>query len=169
MYSILDTKKLSELYVIRQGWFSHEYELTDNVYSYGKITYYRLSGRRATVTTVTGTWVFQRESLFSRTISITDQNGVIIGSAHREIFSRKTILKLESGFQAGFYRPSIWAREYIWESDGYGKMMHMRSNLFSLRGTIYIDQSLVPVALTPLLAFFGAYLVIISRRRRSKH
>ena len=169
MYNILDPKITTELYLVRSGWFSPEYEITDNVYSYGKITYHRLSWRKATAVTAVATWTFQREGPFSRTTLITDQNGITIGKATRDIFSRKTILKLQSGLQAEFYRPSIWAREYIWESEGYGEIMHINNSLFSLKDAIYIDQSMVPAALIPLLTFFGAYLVILSRRRRARH
>jgi hypothetical protein len=169
MYTILDTKKTTELFLLRTGWFTPEYELKDDTDSYGKITYYRLSGCRATAMTANVTWTFQHETFFSSTILITDQNGVTIGKAYRELFSRRTTLSLETGFRADFYRPSIWRRKYIWESEAYGKILHIKNNLFSLRDTIYIDQSMTPPALIPLLVFFGSYLVILCRRRRTKH
>jgi hypothetical protein len=169
MFKILDTKKTSELFMIRQGWFSPEYELTDNVYSYGKITYHRLSMRKATVITATDTWIFKRESIFSRTLLITDQNMVTAGRATQGFFSRRIVLTLQTGFSAEFYRPSIWVRDYIWESGDYGKIMHIHSSPFSLKDIIYIDQSMVPVTLIPLLTFLGSYLIILRRRRKAAH
>jgi hypothetical protein len=169
MFSILDTKKANELFMIRKGWFSPEYELTDNVYSYGKITYRRLSMCKATVTTANNTWILKRKGIFSRTLLITNQDGMILGQATQELFSRKVVFALQTGFSAEFYKPSIWARKYVWESGGYGKIMHIHSNPFRLRNTIYIDQSMAPAALIPLLTFLGSYLIILRRKRQAAH
>jgi hypothetical protein len=169
MYEELDPKKTTELFLARQGWFSRNYELTDNIYSYGYITYQRLSRRKATVTTATDAWTFKLGRIFSRTVLIIDQDGEKIGKASRAVFSRKTMLIMQNGFQSEFYRPSIWAREYIWESGEYGRIMHIYSNPFSLMDIIGIDQSMAPVALIPLLTFLGSYLIILRRRRKAAH
>ena len=169
MYTILDPKIITELSFIKQGWFSPEYELADGLNSYGKVTFHRLTRRKATAESATGTWIFQRGDLFKREILIKDGNDGFIGKLTREWFSRRATLTLQTGFRADFYRPSIWSREYIWESAGYGKIMHFKNNPFSLKSTIYIDQSLTPATLIPLLTFFGTYLVILSRRRKARH
>ncbi len=169
MYKALDLKRTNELLLLRKGWFSPEYELTDRTYNYGALSYGGLSRWKGTATTATTTWLFQREGLFSRTILIMDENGMSIGKASRELFERRMLLTLQTGFQAEFYRPSIWSREYIWESAGYGKIMHIDSYPFSLKDSIYIDQSMTPPALLPLLIFFGAHLTILQRRRRAAH
>ena len=169
MYQVLDPRKTTELYLARQGWFSREYELTDNAYSYGQLEYRRLSRRKAIVTMATDSWTFKIESIFSRTILIIDQNGEIIGKATRGLFSRRTLLTMNNGFQGEFYRPSIWLREYVWESGEYGKIMHIHSNPFSLMDLVGIDQSTAPATLIPLLTFLGSYLIILRRRRKAGH
>jgi len=155
--------------MIRKGWFNPEYELTDNAYSYGKITYRRLSMCKATIVTANNTWILKRAGIFSRTLLITNQDGVTIGRATQELFSRKVVFTLQTGFSAEFYRPSIWAREYVWESGGYGKIMHIHSNPFCLKNTIYINQSMTPAALIPLLTLFGSFLIILRRKRQAAH
>jgi hypothetical protein len=167
MYSILNTKNTNELYLVRKGWFNREVELTDNAYSYGKIVYHRLSKRIATAITASNTWIFKRAENSYRRISVTDENGVIIGTATRDFFSRTTTLSLQTGFVAKFYKPSLWSLHYIWESEGYGNVMHINSHPYSLRDTVNIDQSKTPVSLIPLLTFFGSYLVILKRRRNT--
>ena len=167
MYAILDTKQVTELYLLRKGWFSREIELTDNVYNYGKIKYNRFSRRIATAITAANTWIFKRAANSGRFISVTDENGAVIGTATRDIFSRVTTLSLQTGFVAKFYKPSIWSLHYVWESDGYGKIMYIDGKPFSLRQTINIDQSMTPVSLIPLLTFFGSYLVILKKRRNT--
>ena len=169
MYTKLDTTKTGELYLIRKGWFSHEYELTDKVYTYGKMTYHRLTKRKATAIAATGTWIFQREGLFSRSISITDENGQTMGVLIRNWFSARGILKLDTGFQAEFYRPSIWSHKNIWNSVDDGEIMNFESHPFSLTDTIHLDQSFKQTALIPLLIFLGSYLTILRRRRQARH
>jgi hypothetical protein len=169
MYKVLDTKRTNELLLLRRGWISPEYELTDRADSYGKLSYNGLARWGATAITANTTWTFQREKLFSRTILIMDENGISIGKATRDLFERRTLLIMQTGFQAEFYRPSIWSREYVWESTGYGKLMHIDTYPFSLKDTIYIDQNMAPPGLIPLLIFFGAHLTILKRRRRAAH
>jgi hypothetical protein len=169
MYDTLDIKNTTELYLLRHGWFSPEYKLTDKVYSYGKLSYGGFSRYRGIAVTATCTWIFKREKLFSRTILITNKDDAVIGKSTRDWFSRKRLLTLETGFQAEFYRPLIWSREYVWNSSGYGKIMHIISHPLGLKDTIYIDQSMTPPALMPLLIFLGGHLTILARRRRAAH
>jgi hypothetical protein len=169
MFEVLDMRKTTELYLVRKGWFSPEYELTDYAYCYGEIKYHRLSNRRATATSANETWIFKRNGIFSRTLLITDQNDGLIGKATRIWLGRRTILTLQTGFEAEFYRLSIWSRNSIWTSGSYGDIVHFNSNRFSLKDTIYIDQSAAPQTLIPLLTFLGAYLIILRRRRAARH
>ncbi len=167
MYSILDKKNTNELYLVRKGWFSREIELKDGVHSYGKIVYHRLSKRIATVITASNTYIFKRADNSFRLISVTDENGVVIGTASRDFFSRITTLSLQTGFVAKFYKPSIWSLHYTWDSEGYGNVVHIDSRPFGLKDTVNIDQSMAPVLFIPLLAFFGSYLLILKRRRNT--
>ena len=155
--------------MVRKGWFSHEYELTDKNYSYGKIAYHRLSMCKATAVTAADTWIFKREGIFSRTLLITDQDMAIIGRATQELFSWKVVLTLETGFSAEFNRPSIWSHTGIWNSTGYGEILHIKSNPFCLTDFVHISQSKAPANLIPLLIFFGSFLTVLRRRRQARH
>jgi len=167
LYATLDTKNTNELYLKRTGWFSREMDLTDNSNNYGKIKYHRLSNRIATVITAANTWIFKRAENSGRHISVTDENGVEIGTATRDMFSRVTTLSLQTGFVAKFYKPSFWSLHYVWESDTYGKILDINYAWLGLSATVNIDQSMAPVSLIPLLTFFGSYLVILKKRRNA--
>lgn len=169
MFNTLDTRKTNDLFMVRKGWFSHERELTDKIYSYGKITYHRLSMCKATAVTATGTWIFKREGIFSRALLITGLDTVVIGRATQALFSCKVVLTLQTGFSAEFSRPSIWSRVGIWNSTGYGEIMHIKSNPFCLTDYIRIDQSKAPGNMIPLLIFFGSFLTVLRRRRQARH
>jgi hypothetical protein len=168
MYKILDTKQTNVLYLIRHGWFGAQYELSDNADSYGMLSYEFFSRRTGTAVTATGTWKFEFEGAFSRTILIVDENGIVIGKATRDWFSRKTLLTMETGFQAEFYKPRWFGLcEYIWDSTGYGKIMTINTSFFNFKSTVNIEPGMTPVALIPLLIFLGAHLTILRRRKRA--
>ncbi len=168
MYKTLDTKNITQLQLLRHGWFTPEYELTDQVDSFGKLSYGFFSRRVATVVTAAGTWTFQFEGAFSRTITIADGAGTIIGKTTRDFFSRKRLLIMETGFQAEFYRPNFfWDWEYVWESAGYGKIMRIKNCPWKFKSTVYIEQSMTPATLMPLLIFLGAHLIVLSRRKKA--
>ena len=169
MYDILDTKKTTELNLLRKGWFSAEYELTDNTYCYGKLCYNGLYRRTATAESATGSWTFKPDGLFNRTISIIDQNGILIGKSTSDWFIRRRLLSLHNGFQAEFYRSLFLPREYTWESVIDGKIMRIKSHPLNLKDTIYIDLAMVPPAIKLLLIFLGAHLTILNRRRSATH
>jgi hypothetical protein len=170
MYQELDTTKTNELSLLRHGWWSPEYELTDSVKVYGQLNYSGISKRSATAVTARHTFRFNFEALFSKTILITDENETVIGECTREIFSRTRVLTMNSGFTAEFYRPSFFSREYVWESGGYGKVISVKNNFpFTLTTDVYVYPTKTPAAVIPILIFLGAHLIILRRRKRAVH
>jgi len=167
MYKTFDPKQTRELLLLRHGWLSPEYELTDSINSYGRLSYSGLSIRMAMAISAANRWLFKLGYIFSRTIAITDETGAFIGELKREILSRRTILTLKTGFTAAFYRPFILSREYIWESDQYGTLVRIKSYPLLFKDEITIEQSITAPELIPLLIFLGAHLIILRRRRRS--
>jgi hypothetical protein len=170
MYKELDSKQVNQLSVIRHGWWGPRYELTDGNNSYGNLSYQGISKRYATVETAAGKWTFSFAALFDRSILITDEKGMVIGESTRDFFSRTRTLKLQSGFTADFYRPSIWSRQYVWQSVGYGKIMTITNRFpFTLTTGVYIEQTQTPAHIIPLLIFLGTHLTILRRRKRAAH
>ena len=169
MYKTFDPTETKELLLIRHGWIGPEYELTDNVNSYGKLSYNGISRRTATAESATGRWLFKNGPIFSRTITITDENNAEIGKTVREFLSRRTILTLQSGFTAEFYRPYFFSRELVWEAPGYGIILRTRGYPLLYKDMITVEQTMAPPALIPLLAFLGTHLTILRRRRRAAH
>jgi hypothetical protein len=165
MYRILDPKVTTALSLIRHGWFSPEYELTDGAENYGKLSYDLFSRHTATAVCATNTWTFSFKELFSRTILITNQSGAVIGEVTREFFSRTRVLNMKSGFTAAFYRP-IFSWTYTWVSEGYGQVMNIRIYPLNLKSNVHINQSMTPSLLIPLLIFLGEHLAILRRRRK---
>jgi hypothetical protein len=170
MYQEINTTTTNELSLLRHGWWSPEYELTDGLNQYGQLSYDGISKRNAEVSTATCILYFNFEEFFSRTILITDNSGTVIGKCTRELFSRARVLTLGSGFTARFYNPSLFSREYVWESVGYGKIMSLKNHFpFTLTTDIHLYPTNTPVAVIPKLIFLGAHLIILRRRKRAVH
>lgn len=170
MYQELEPARTNTLSLLRKGWWSPVYKLTDNVKDYGELSYSGISKRNATAETAHCTIKFSFEAIFSKTILITNNNGEVIGECTREILSRTRNLTLTSGFSARFYRPSFFSREYVWESDGYGKIMTIQNNFpFTLTTDIQLYSTNTPSKVIPLIIFLGAHLIILRRRKRAIH
>jgi len=169
MYKTFDPAQTSELLLTRHGWISPEYELTDNINSYGKLAYNGISRRIAMAESATCKWLFKNGPIFSRTIAITDENDAAIGETRREFFSRRTILTLQSGFTAEFYRPFFFSRELVWQAPGYGIVLRTKGYPLLYKDMITVEQTMLPPAMVPLLAFLGTHLTILRKRRRAAH
>jgi hypothetical protein len=167
MYKVFDPKQTNQLFLLRNGWLDPNYELTDKTFNYGRLSYNWLSRRTAAAESAEHNWLFKLGFIFSRSITITDENGALIGETYRPFLSRTTTLTLQSGFRADFYRPYFLSREYVWEAEGYGIVLRMKSYPFLFKDDIYIEQSMTPPAFIPLLIFLGAHLNILRRRRRA--
>jgi hypothetical protein len=167
MYTILDTKNTNELFLVRKGWLSPQYELTDNAFSYGQISYEGLSRHKATARTENNVWKIRSENAFKRSTTVMDEDGVLIGQTTQEWLSRKVTLTLQTGFTAEFSRPSIWSGNYSWKSEGYGEIMCINNSFFSLMDTIHLNKSRTPLTIIPLLIFLGSHLIILSRQRKA--
>jgi hypothetical protein len=170
MYKELDVSKTNELSLQRRGWLFPEYTLTDDTANYGMLSYEGLSKRNAIAQVAGHVFRFNFEYFFSRTILITDEKGIVIGKCTREIFSRTRVLTLKTGFSAGFYRPSLFSREHVWESEGYGKIMDITNHFpFGLTTDVHLYQSQTPASVIPLMIFLGAHLIIMKRQKRAVH
>ncbi|MFD2872059.1 hypothetical protein ACFS5N_06250 [Mucilaginibacter ximonensis] len=169
MFKELCIKHTPHLWFTRSGWFATEYQLTDGTDIYGVLNYEWFSRNQCDAQTAAHQWHFSFWSLFSRELTITDGNGEVIGSAERELFSNTYTLNLKSGFRARFYRPSIFSRRYLCESEGYGPLITIENNFpFGLNNDVYIEESQAPASVIPLLIFFGMHLTIYRRGRRKR-
>jgi hypothetical protein len=165
MFEPFDVKKTDPLFLVRQGWLNQQYDLTDNTFSYGNMAYSGLLRRKATIKTAKSAWVLNWLGPFNLAINITNESGIIVGTATRSWFSQTVTLNLQTGFRAQFHKPSFWSGEYAWMSDGCGKILQITSNLFIVKDVVTINNSMVPVAIIPLLIFLGEHLIILRRRR----
>ncbi|RYY37346.1 MAG: hypothetical protein EOP46_03060 [Sphingobacteriaceae bacterium] len=145
-----------------------DYELTDDMYSYGKLSYKWLSmRRRASVETANNTWVFEFESIWKTSLLITDKNEKIIGRLTSKLFSHKYTLVMNDGFTATFRQPSFWKSKYVWEDTMQAPIIRVESPAFKSTDNIFIEQGTTPAAKIPLLAFLGIHLIIIRRQREA--
>jgi hypothetical protein len=167
MYNTLDTRKVTELNVVRHGWLNPEYDLTDGNYSYGKMKYTGISKRRPVAETGTEQWRFVFEGFTRRDFIILDKNGAQIGKLTRELFSRTNLLTMETGFTAHFRHTSFFSRTSVWEADGYGTIMHIKNPFFAARYPVTIAQSATPQALMPLLIFLGVHRIIVDQQKKA--
>jgi hypothetical protein len=168
MYTAFTNRNIQQLFVHRQRIVNPEYELTDDMYSYGKLTYKWLSMRRkATVDIANGSWNFQFESLWKTSLQITNQNEEVIGRLTHKLFSQQYHLVMNDGFTATFRKLSFWKPKYVWEDAMQVPIIRIESPAFRSTDNIFIEQGHTPADKIPLLAFLGIHLIIIRRQREA--
>lgn len=168
MYSEIASLKTNFLSVIRKGWFRRTFELTDGNESYGQISYPGFFKRKASVKTASGFWIFHHKNFFSRTILITNANGLTIAKLDRYWFSSNALLQLENGTIYKFSRLSFWNRKFEWADDQQKQLLTFKGRLFSkIFLDITLDKNTRPDSLLLLLCFLGTHLILLKRRRKA--
>ncbi|MCD8739718.1 hypothetical protein LT679_03805 [Mucilaginibacter roseus] len=167
MYSPFNNRNVSKLCLQRHGWVKPEYELKDDLYSYGKLTFKTVSLKnRGMAELADAVLNFKFTDTWKRAISVTDANENVIGTLKSKLFSFASIFTLADSTQYILKRKSFWKACYEWESIDGGRLMTINLKPFANTDEVFIEQSTSPLHLFPLLTFTAFYL-IISRQRQA--
>lgn len=167
MYSQISSLQTTDLSIIRNGWLSKGFELTDGKSVYGKLTYYGFFRRKAQVETAEDSWKFKFKSFFSRTILITETGGLQIAELHSSWFSRSALLQLTNGSVFKFSRPTFWKRQYVWTNYQQQELLNFKSKYFSKTLLkISVAKNSMPDPLL-LLSFLGTHIILLKRREKA--
>ncbi|MVN22537.1 hypothetical protein [Mucilaginibacter arboris] len=166
-YQLFSSLKTTELRIRRHGLLQSYYELTDEKSTFGKLKFGGLFLRQASVETAQGTWIFKRKSFFSKIITITDNKGLPVAQLAKKWFSKSVLLTMADGTRNLFSHPSFWKRKYTFTNDR-GKVMEFQSR-FADRNPVKIilPKNFQPNNQTLLMAFTGAYLLLVMRREKA--
>ena len=165
-YRNFDQLRVTELPVLRHGFWRPWYELTDGQFSYGKLTYSGALKRTCLLETATGSWVVKRKGWLSRKLTIEQSGGAEIGMITPEIWSRKILVELNDGFAANFFNKKLLSRTFTWVSEQYGDMLSVQAKAFSRNRPfiVHIDTNMVnTLPHMPLLALLGINLVLLKQ------
>ncbi len=161
-----DQLRVTELPVLRHGFWRPSYELTDGQFSYGKLTYIGALKRTCTLETNSGSWTVRRKSWVGRKFIIEQPEGIEIGLITPEILSRKITLELNSGLTATFYNKKILSRTCTWVNDQLGDILNVEAKLWSHKQPfiVKIDPDMIKkVPELPLLTLLGINLVLLKQ------
>lgn len=161
-----DQVRVSELQVIRHGFWRPWYELTDGQFSYGKLTYTGILKYSCILETASGSWIVKRKSWVGRKLTIEQPDNVEIGLITPEIWSRKIKLELNSGLTATFYNKKILSRTCTWVNDQLGDILNIETKLWSRKQPfiVKIDPDMIKkVPELPLLALLGINLILLKQ------
>jgi len=169
MYQTLNTQQTRYVTMNRHGWFDPQFELNDGNALYGRLKYDWIRRRNAYAEAAGRRWTFRSPLFLRNGVDIIDESGAVVGEAWREFFSWTINVKLNNGFEAVFYRPSIFSRERVWESPAQGTFLRMYSYPFMFKDEFEITSPLIPAETATLLIMLSTHLTILLRRRRAVH
>lgn len=161
-----DQLRVTELLIIRHGFWRPWYELTDGQFSYGKLTYIGALKRTCTLETYSGSWTIRRKSWVGRKFIIEQPEGIEIGLITPEIWSRKITLELNKSLTVTFYNKKILSRTCTWVNDQLGDILNIEAKLWSWKQPfiVKIDPDMIrKVPELPLLALLGINLVLLKQ------
>lgn len=161
----------TELKVTRNGFFRPTYILSDDLYTYGDITYTGTFRWTSILTIAEDSWTIRRKGIFSRTLLIYNNNAAYVGSVTPEIWNRKIKLIMENGFAADFYNKKILSRTNTWISDQYGDIVSIQTNIWGFKTPFKVviePNSLQPVPELPLLTLLGINLVLLKQAQAAQ-
>jgi hypothetical protein len=161
-----DQLRVTELPVLRHGFWRPWYELTDGQFNYGRLTYIGALKRNCTLETANGSWTVKRKSWLGRKFIIEQPDGMEIGLITPQIWCRKVNLTLNNGLTANFYNKKILSHNYTWVSEQLGDILNVQTKFWSWKKPfiVKIDPDMIKkVPELPLLALLGINLVLLKQ------
>ena len=154
------------LTVIRNGWFSPKYEITDGTYTYARITYKGFLWQNAVAETSEAIWNLRLENFFPRKVTVTNKEDKRVGIIDLGFFKKNATLTLNGGKTLQFNKQSFWKSTYFWEDPKRGKILTINAELFSNKvAALYIHDKVISNPLIPLLSLLAIHLVLVKRRK----
>jgi len=167
-YRGFDQLRTNELSVIRHGFWRPWFELTDGQFCYGKLSYDGLWKVGAILESAQKTWIIKSKGIFSRVLLINDTDGMQIGTITPEIWSRKTMLSLNDGFEAVYLNKKVFTRTFSLINTQYGDLLNIKQESWKLKTPFKIflePDALKNIPNPPLLALLGINLVLQNQKK----
>lgn len=168
-YRSFDQIRVSELTVIRHGWFRPDYELTDGQFSYGSLVYNGFFRLSAVMEIANKSWTIKRKGAFSRVLFFDDtQTGERFGEIKPEMWSRKISITLSNGFRAYFSNKKIFSRTFTVFTELDGDLITIEPAIWKFKTPFKVnfDPSIVKkVPDMPFLILSGVYLALMRQQQ----
>ncbi|MGN8069134.1 hypothetical protein [Mucilaginibacter sp. 22184] len=161
------------LYLIKESLFDPEYLLTDHTANFGKLIYDSLELEMGTAYIAGKSWKFDYdfEPIGKREVLIYDESNNLLGNVIRGYgyLSNPPVLIMTNGLKATFSDVAAFSSECEWISAELGRLIHIKSPVFSLTDTITIIRKDMPADTIALLCFLAEHMLILLRRNSRTH
>jgi len=167
-YRSFDQLRTNELSVIRHGFWRPWFELTDGQFCYGKLSYDGLWKVGAILESAQKTWIIKSKGIFSRVLLINDTDGMQIGTITPEIWSRKTMLSLDDGFEAVYLNKKVFTRTFSLINTQYGDLLNIKQESWKLKTPfkVFLEPDVLKNIPNPsLLTLLGINLVLQNQKK----
>nr|WP_294944535.1 hypothetical protein [uncultured Mucilaginibacter sp.] len=128
-YNSLSNLKGNKLWLVKNGWFTPDYSLTDGQNQYGKIYHAGLFSSATIFETDGNSIVAVSAGIGDVYLKMPD--GKQIGYAERKFFSSTLELVLNNSVKATLSIPNIWRMAYIWRDENGQQIMEIEGDINS--------------------------------------
>jgi hypothetical protein len=166
MFRSFSQLKSPDLTIVRSGWFTPDYEITDGTYLYARLTYKGFLWQQAVAETSEAVWNLRFEGYFPRKVVVCNKEDKKIATIEMGFLKNRSVLTLNGGKQLYFAKESFWNSTYYWEDLKRGKILTINGELFSKRvASVYIHDKVISNPLIPLLSLLSLHMVLLKRRK----
>jgi hypothetical protein len=161
-----DQLRTNELVILRKGFFRPTFELSDEQFSYGKLSYASMWKTKMILESAQKTWFIKRKAIFSRTWLIKDKNEMELGAVTPELLSRKVKVSMNDGFEAMFSYKKLFTRTFTLVSDQHGDILSIKTAMWGFKKPFEVSvdlDKLKKIPDMPLLALLGVNLILIKQ------
>ncbi|HVV55891.1 MAG TPA: hypothetical protein VHC47_11220 [Mucilaginibacter sp.] len=167
MLSTLDLSRAGELTIAKAGWVNPVFTLSDNMRTYGRLSYGWDWRRTGKLESAKQTWLIRPQRLFRRSIIVDDpQTGQTIRITRRNIWKNIAEAEFPDGQTIDFKRNGVFSKTHTWRIGEYNNILDIESRLRSYKQPFRI----IPGAGSSgnnidliLLAFIGVHLILLQR------
>ncbi|MXV15664.1 hypothetical protein [Hufsiella ginkgonis] len=166
MYQEFSKRTALELRAVRSGnWLSRNMEITDDLYSYGKLSYSGLFKHDIVVETSGQKWRFIASGAWRKDLEIVDENDTTVAFLSTSWWGMKSTLTFPDGKTMQFSRPSAWKNRFVWTDPARGEVMELDGKAFTRDVVITFKDDLKNNPWLLLLAFLGLHRIMVARRQ----
>ncbi|HEK21611.1 MULTISPECIES: hypothetical protein [unclassified Mucilaginibacter] len=163
----IDQMHTNDFFINRIGWWRPYYELSDEQFTYARLSYKSILNRYAIVECAAGLFTIKRRSLIGRTLLLNHGEDELIGEIEPAVWKRNVKLCMNNGFEATYKFKKLFSRSFTLFNESYGDILEIKQLIWGFKRPFSV--TLAPNNQQPgkpdvaLLAMIGVHFILVKQ------